>query len=50
MDVGGDLLLPLETGVRQVGEGSRIRLKCGASLFQYILVVDGGELTACSVN
>jgi hypothetical protein len=50
IDVGGELRLPLETTDRAVVGDSRIRLKCGAFLYQYILTVEGGELTGCSVN
>jgi hypothetical protein len=46
----GTLLLPLETTPRTVKPGSQLRRKCRESQFQYILSIDGGELTACSAN
>jgi hypothetical protein len=48
--VTGTLVLPLETTPRAVKPGSQLRLKCREGQFQYILSIDGGELTACSVN
>jgi len=50
IDVTGTLLLPLETTPRAVKPVSKVRLKCGAGLYQYILTVDGGELNGCSIN
>jgi hypothetical protein len=50
IDVTGTLLMPLETTPRAVKPGSQVRLKCGALLYQYILIIDGGELNGCSVN
>jgi hypothetical protein len=50
IDVAGNLLLPLEKSTRTVKWGSQVKFKCGAFLYQYILIVDGGELTGCSVN
>jgi hypothetical protein len=46
---GGTLQLPLGI-TRAVLPGSKVRLKCGAAFYQFILVVEGAQLNACSVN
>lgn len=48
--VTGTLQLPLDKAPRAVLPGSKVRLKCRESQYQYILTIDGGELTGCSIN
>jgi hypothetical protein len=45
---GGTLKLPTEDFRRAVMPGSQVRLKCQEGLWQYILIVEGGQLNACS--
>jgi hypothetical protein len=46
----GTLKLPLDSAPRTIQPGSLVRRKLSVFAWQFVLIVDGDELTGCSLN